>query len=566
MPARRLEMFVLLLLCSCALIGSTESPPAQQTPTFRSAIDVVPLTVTVLDRNGAPVTDLKASDFTVLENKRTREILSFFPQRFVADPTPPASEAERTRPRNSSVAPETRRTFLITLGYGFIQHPTKALDGAIELVRKKLLPQDAVAVMGFHRATAFTTDHEQIAQILERYKKDHEKVVFDINEYRVMSRSPPQTAGGASGGVGGAPIPDSILRRIDAIFTGATPPATGIAPLDLRHTADLLLALNRAVPVVEKPWQRQETLAEIQRNLRNSGDDITDEVLLSTRLKLFAGVEYLRYLDGEKHMLFLANGGLARNADDAKVVAQRATDARVIVDLIATNGTNARGGGGGSRSGRDVAELTGGYYTSVEMATKAVAKIDQATRFSYLLGYSPSNPVMDGRYRDVEVRVNRPDLTVRYRHGYFAAPEPPPLELKDLIAKSRIEAALSFESEAKDIKLGVNASLLPRMGIQVAARVEITIDASKLVFALTDGVRTGDLEFQVYLGDAREALVGDFGERLELQASEETYAEWLKSGIRRVVRVPATGTPKYVKVVVYDYGSQRAGSIMMALK
>jgi hypothetical protein len=61
-------------------------------------------------------------------------------------------------------------------------------------------------------------------------------------------------------------------------------------------------------------------------------------------------------------------------------------------------------------------------------------------------------------------------------------------------------------------------------------------------------------------------VIGDFGEQLELKASEEQYAEWLKTGIRRVVRVPMAGVPKFVKVVVYDYGSERAGSMTATIK
>ena len=74
------------------------------------------------------------------------------------------------------------------------------------------------------------------------------------------------------------------------------------------------------------------------------------------------------------------------------------------------------------------------------------------------------------------------------------------------------------------------------------------------------------LEVVVFCGDAKEALIGDFGERLELKASEETYAEWLRTGIRRTVRVPMAGVPKFVKVVVYDHGSERAGSAMVTIK
>jgi hypothetical protein len=208
-----------------AIVGLNAGPqvpaPQQTPPVFKGGTIVVPLTVTVTDKNGAPVKDLKASDFTVIENKKTREIVNFFPQELAAETGPvPIGEVTPARVRESGIKPQTRRTFLIVLGYGRIEHPTDALEGAIDLVRNRLLPQDVVAVMGFHRATAFTTDHARIAEVLERYRKEHEKIVFDINHYRFMSR------GGRGQGTGGAPIPKDLLKRIDDVFL---PPSSGSA-------------------------------------------------------------------------------------------------------------------------------------------------------------------------------------------------------------------------------------------------------------------------------------------------------------------------------------------------
>src|SRR5690349_21798592 len=118
---RRRFVGLSLLVCLGGPILLAQTPPPTQTPrpVFRSATDVVPLTVTVLDKSGNPVTDLKASDFTVFENKQPREILNFFTQAFAATPEAAVMTPEslnRTAPTRA-VAPETRRTFLIVLGY-----------------------------------------------------------------------------------------------------------------------------------------------------------------------------------------------------------------------------------------------------------------------------------------------------------------------------------------------------------------------------------------------------------------------------------------------------------------
>jgi VWFA-related protein len=566
-------------LIALLLATTLSAQTPQQPPVFKGGTRVIPLTVTVLDARGQPVKDLKPSDFTVIENKQVREIVNFFPQQLTPSLVPSAPvEAAANRVRDDLVEPQTRRTFLIVLGYGRIEKPTNALEGAADFVRQKLLPQDAVAVMGFHRVSNFTIDHEAVAQMLDRYRKDHEKLCFDIDNYLVMSR------GGPGQGGGGAPIPRQFLQRADEIFLG--PPApSGATPssVTVRNSAELLLAMNQGPKVVDKPGQQQETLTDILTSLRDSGDELRDAVLVSTRLKLYAGIEYLRYLDGDKHMVFFTGRGLAYNKDDAQIVAKRATDARVVVDVIATNGTArplagtqmagslpvpliAAPAGGGDPAGRVIAELSGGYYTSAEMATKAAGKIDQATRFSYLLGYVPSNPELDGRYRDVEVKVNRPDVTVRYRHGYFAAEQPEPLELKDLLVKARLETALAIEQQAEDIPITASAVLLPKMGIQTEVRVDVTIGAAPLGLLVRDGVRVGQLELQVYIGDLKEVATGSFSARLELKAGDEQYQQWLQTGIRRTMRVASAGPPKFVKVIVYDYGSDKVGTALVNVK
>ena len=601
---------VAVLLAGLSLSAQTPppQPPAQQpAPVFRGRTDVVPLTVTVVDSKGAPIKDLTAADFTVTENKKAREIVNFFPQELAAGPVP-AGEVTTTRVREVGVKPQTQRTFLIVLGYGRIEHPTNALEGAIELVNR-MLPQDVVAVMGFHRTTVFTRDHQRIVQVLERYRKEHEAIVGEIDNYRIMARAPivpSPGAGGVSAPPGNAPIPNKFLKRIDEIFLGPSP-VGGAMPTSnfIRNTADLLLGMDRVVPIVEKPGQYQETFGSITKVLRDTGESVNDEVLMSTKLKLYAGVEYLRGFEGDKQMVFFSglegagtlgssayrpngrggtvmragggsfeatlaiasgatSGGLARDVDEAAVIAQRASDARVVVNLIATNGTTRTGGG--DPAGREVAEKTGGYYSSVEMAPKAVAKVDALTRFSYLLGYTPSNPALDGKFRDVDVVVNRPGATVRFRHGYFAAPEPPPLELEMLMKKARIETALAYDQESKDIPITVTVLPLPRMGIEYQARVEIVINAGPLSMPLKDGIRTGQIEVQVYCGDARQVVIGDAGQHFDLSVPEATYQQWLQTGFRRTIRVPTSEPAKYVKVVVYDYGSDRIGSASITIK
>jgi hypothetical protein len=253
---------------------------------------------------------------------------------------------------------------------------------------------------------------------------------------------------------------------------------------------------------------------------------------------------------------------------DDERIARRAGDARVALQIVHTAGTPPGRGmfreAGRIQSSQLMAELTGGSFTSDRMAADQLAAIDESTRFSYLLGYTPLNPELDGKFRRVRVEVNRPDLVVRYQHGYYAD-ETPPEVMKELLVSSRLNTAAAIAQTASSIKVTATARMLPRMGITEMARVEIVIDASQIAFESADGVLTGTLDVQVYAGDEKERVVGEAADRLDLKATEVEHAEWLRTGIRHSVRLPLTATPRHIKVVVYDFGSDRVGSAMSTI-
>lgn len=84
----------------------------------------------------------------------------------------------------------------------------------------------------------------------------------------------------------------------------------------------------------------------------------------------------------------------------------------------------------GPRLLSDLAVETGGRHYPVESLDRLAgvcARIGVELRNQYLLGYSPSNALADGKYRQVKVQVEAPRGTppfrVRYRPGYTAPAE-----------------------------------------------------------------------------------------------------------------------------------------------
>jgi hypothetical protein len=78
-----------------------------------------------------------------------------------------------------------------------------------------------------------------------------------------------------------------------------------------------------------------------------------------------------------------------------------------------------------------------------------------------------------------------------------------------------------------------------------------------------------NVEVAIYASDAggdNLKIVGETRRALDLKLTDETYEVVSKERFTRVFRVPVTGTPRYVKAIVYDYDADRVGSVMSPVK
>ena len=73
-----------------------------------------------------------------------------------------------------------------------------------------------------------------------------------------------------------------------------------------------------------------------------------------------------------------------------------------------------------------LASLTGGeslHEFRVKGIEQSFARIGDDVRLQYTVGYYSNEPLADGKYRTVEVRILKPDLDVIAKKGYYPTPE-----------------------------------------------------------------------------------------------------------------------------------------------
>ena len=136
---------------------------------------------------------------------------------------------------------------------------------------------------------------------------------------------------------------------------------------------------------------------------------------------------------GRKAMILLTDGedeGSQLKIKDAIEAAQKA-DAIVYVLLCADRGFygSFQVGYSGESEMRKLTEATGGRVINVgnkfDKLREAFDQIGAELRSQYNLGYTPTNNVLDGSYRKIEIK-NKQNYKVQTRAGYYATPRQPP--------------------------------------------------------------------------------------------------------------------------------------------
>jgi VWFA-related protein len=567
-----------------------QPPPRAQTGAFRTGITIVPLDIRVVDRNGTPVTDLTRDDFTIAEDGVQQTIAHFSVHGMTAAVPNAKIEALplRTAP-SSDLKAQNRRVILIVLGRGRMDGPTREIPGLMEFFTKGLLPQDRVAILAFNRATDFTTDRAGLLNVVERYRARHSKIETDLE----------QRFSGLAAVYGSPEIPPSIQAQIDAVFEGVT----ALRPREIRPgqiTDKTQLArdqrtiadeLIRAEQITERRGEfagLDPATAAAERLELSFDEYVSQQNELNQDLgNLYAGIDYLRHIDGEKRLVFLTPKGLPLpRAENDRSLGATAADARVAIDVIFTGGTvgappprfsNGRlqmsalptTGAVFSRTFnvqalRTVAELTGGHVTTLDSVGKALGKIDSTTRFQYLLGYAPSNTTLDGRFRRLTVGVKRPGLTVQYRRGYFATTQVIPLDRREFTTHTRLVRAGAYDGIIKDIDVTIaSATYAPDTGW---IDVQLTLQSSRVLFTENDGRHRASLDVAIYCGDARERVVCQSTHRVDLALTPAALDVFKTKGATITAKVRSTVAPKYVKAIVYDYAADVLGTAILTLR
>ena len=331
------------------------------------------------------------------------------------------------------------------------------------------------------------------------------------------------------------------------------------------------LGADGAGPAPGGSWS---TIDEVQAPLFSSlGLDNFMEITARSLQDLgncYAAIEYLRHLEGDKHLVFVTERGmnLPRLEDDMDLT-RAANDARVAIDTFQVGGLEGQAGGVWTdqsqqtfafKALRMIAEQTGGVSSISENGMTAVNRINEVSRSEYLLGFYPSSASLNGQYRKIEVRTRRSNVTLLYRRGYYARTEIGSYNRRDFVTRDRMLAAANFRRELTDIKLKLDASQKHNAAGVNEVSVRLSIDPSRLFLSLVDGRKVGSIDILAVCSNEKDQPIGQFYQRASIDLSDEAMEKVSRSGLPYNVTFQASPATRKVRVVVYDYRADLVGS------
>jgi Ca-activated chloride channel homolog len=133
---------------------------------------------------------------------------------------------------------------------------------------------------------------------------------------------------------------------------------------------------------------------------------------------IIASIDAIQSAKGRRALVLLSDGTDRYSTASASDALSRARRADVMMYPIALGRTRPA-------LFAELATLTGGRSfqpRDAKQITDTMQKIANELRHQYLLGYTPSRPIVPGeeQWRAITVRVGRSDVTVRARDGYLA--------------------------------------------------------------------------------------------------------------------------------------------------
>ena len=489
-PSRIIALTLSLFIAAPSLVPQDAQPQAPSPGDYRIRVtsDLVLTNVVVRDKQGNLVRGLTQDAFSVFEDGKQQHISSFDFENVDALATagsagPTVSGmAAPMKIIGSSVSvnkEELKNHRLIVLFFDFSAMEPDDIDRAVsaaqKYVDKQMAPADLVAAISLASSMRvdqdFTNDKTRLKAVLSGYTS---------GEGQGFQAGDTGTAEGTPDTGGSFVADDSEYNQF--------------------NTDRKLQAIQSVAKALSKIDQKK-SIIYFSNGVSRSGIENQVQLRAATNAAVQANVA-LYTLDVRGLQAF-AGGGEAQNAS---LRGRSAYSGQSVLDQFSSNADSQEtlttlAGDTGGKAFLDSNDLSG-VFTAVQRDTSAY----------YVIGYRSTNPEMNGKFRHVKVVLNRSDLKLEYRKGYFGPKDYAHFDKED--REQQMLDEIASELPEVDVSVYMAAAYFRIDEAHYYIPVSIVIPGSQIPFvtekdkdrATIDIIGTVQDELKHAIGNARETV------------------------------------------------------------
>lgn len=551
---KRFLVFIgsLTILITGAYGQAPKPTPPSDDDVVKISTTLIQIDVTVLDKKGNIVKDLKPSEIEIYENGEKQDISNFS---FIENAKTVTEKVEKKQPKDTVVLPPTairpesvKRTIALvvddlTLSFESVSQVRWALK---KFVDEQMQEGDLVAIIrtgaGIGALQQFTNDKRQLYAAIEKLRWN------SFGTGKIGTFGPLQSPGAQTkdtiGGEPGKRIGEGAEREAndfrESIFAAGT---LGAINYIVRGMRDLpgrksIMLLSDGFPLFlrnEDGFQEGSRVMESLRSLVDMANRASVVIYaLDARGLVFAG------FSAEDNTNEMTTSQLEKELTDRR---------NYLMDSQAGLQYLAKQTGGLAIVNNN--DLAGGIRRILD---------DQSY---YLIGYTPDDETFDPkirRFNKLEVKVSRPGLKVRYRSGFFGVSSEK-IERPVLSNDMKLLTALTSPFAVNDISLRLNALFgATEQGPFIRSLVHIR--AQDLTFTdEADGSKKAVLDV-LAVGFGDKGLAADQISKIyTISIKKEAFADLLKNGFLYDFVFPIKKPGAYqLRIAIRDPGSGKVGS------
>lgn len=500
--------------------ASAQQPASGTSAVLKIKTRLVVVDVVARDSKGAPVTDLKQGDFTVVEDGKEQKVRIFSFQR------------PETTPAQTTPAPARAANIVDNLPHF---RPGSALnvilmDAINTGVTNQMYMRDAMV-----KFLEKLPDNQPIAVYL---LSDRLRLLQDFTTDSALLRDVVRSFKGKS-----SPLLNSSINGTTALIlpgiSQSLPPKMAGQIREFQEQAVTSMTDQRVSITLSALNSLSRTLAGYpgRKNLIWVSETFPFDVMLSA-------ASGKSWVNDRSYSYDIARTG---NLLSDSQVAIYPLDARGLAGSALFNvGNNPGSLGFGAPSASseaedrlaarttmlDLAERTGGraFYNRNDLDQAVRESIDDGSTY-YTLGYYPENKDWNGAFRKIQVKAQRAGVKLRYRIGYFAAdgaafaklnPKKQDMDFDDALSLNiPVSTALPFQAMV----------LPPSAKTQNKVVVSYGVDPHALSFeASDDGLQHVDMEcaVRVFAKKNPDKIVGAEAQKMGGAINADAYAKVMK--------------------------------------